>query len=48
VLAVGNTSWSGEDPKSLRLLEASANIYVEVKTVKCSLALPEALDVFYS
>ena len=34
--------------KDLRLLEASANIYVEVKTVKCSLTLPEALDVFYS
>jgi hypothetical protein len=38
VLAVGNTNWSGEgkDPKSLGLIEASANIRVEVKTVKCS------------
>jgi hypothetical protein len=38
VFAVGNTSWSreGKDPKSLGLIEASANIHVEVKTVKCS------------
>jgi hypothetical protein len=26
----------GKDPKSLRLIEASANVVVEVKTVKCS------------
>jgi hypothetical protein len=26
----------GKDPKSLELIEASANIIVEVKTVKCS------------
>ena len=32
------------DPKSLRLIEPSANIVVEVKTVKCSLALPKTLD----
>jgi hypothetical protein len=37
VLAVGSTNRSrGEDPKSLGLIEASVNIAVEVKTVKCS------------
>ena len=35
----------GKDPKSLRLVEASANIAVEEKTVKCSPLLLEALDV---
>lgn len=46
MLAIGSTSWSGEgkDPKSLGLIEASANIIVEVKTMKCS-PQPEALDV---
>jgi hypothetical protein len=34
-----------KDPKSLKLIEASVNIAVEVKTVKCSPPLPEALDV---
>jgi hypothetical protein len=29
----------GKDPKSLGLIEASANIVVEVRTVKCSPAL---------
>jgi hypothetical protein len=44
VIAVGNTRWSGEgtDPKSLELIEASANISVEVKTVKF-FSLPKAL-----
>jgi hypothetical protein len=34
----------GEDPKSLRLIEATANIVVEVRTVKCSPCLLEAVD----
>jgi hypothetical protein len=41
VLAIGNTSWPGQgkDPKSLALIEASVNIHVEVKIVKCSSSL---------
>jgi hypothetical protein len=35
----------GKDPKSLGLIEASANIIMKVKTMKCSPALSEALDV---
>jgi hypothetical protein len=37
-------SGRGKDPKSLGLIEASANIVVEEKTVKCSPCLPEAVD----
>jgi hypothetical protein len=46
VLAVGSTSWSGEgkDPKSLGLIEASANIVVKVKTMKSLSAFPKAMD----
>jgi hypothetical protein len=46
VLAVGNTSLAGEgkDPKSLGLIEASTNIVVEAKPVKCSPILTEAQD----
>jgi hypothetical protein len=46
VLAVGNTNLVGEgkDPKSLGLIEASVNIDVVAKTVKCSPLLPKALD----
>jgi hypothetical protein len=35
----------GKDPKSLGLIEASVNIVVEEKTVKCLPPLPEVLDV---
>jgi hypothetical protein len=34
----------GEDPKSLGLIEASANIVVEVRTMKCSPCLLEAMN----
>jgi hypothetical protein len=52
MLIVGGTSWSreGVSPKSLRVIEASANIGSEEKTLKCcpfsSLSLG-TLDSFY-